>query len=121
MYLQGFFNRMFHCRKIKHRRNSIHNKTLKLVSQDYYDLRFKNFWLKASQLVLTKRSFSSPATELFKSKTEVPELMNNIFHFMERPYNFRSNYTLERRQDHMFITAQTFPYSQIVEFSTELN
>ena len=26
--------------------------------------------------------------------------MNEIFHFVERPYNLRSNYTLQRKQDH---------------------
>ena len=29
-----------------------------------------------------------------------PELMNDIFHFAERPYNLRSDYTLERKRDH---------------------
>ena len=42
------------------------------------------------------------ATKIFKSKTEVsPELMNDIFHFVERPHNLRSNYTLERKRDHI--------------------
>ena len=50
-------------------------------------LRSKNCWLKTNQL----------ATETFKSKTGVsPELINDIFHFVERPYNLRNNYTLER-------------------------
>ena len=26
--------------------------------------------------------------------------MNDIFHFVERPYNLRSDYTLERKRDH---------------------
>ena len=30
----------------------------------------------------------------------MPEFMNDIFHFVERPYNLRSNYTLARKQDH---------------------
>ena len=29
-----------------------------------------------------------------------PELMNDIFHFMEIPYNLRNDYTLKRKQDH---------------------
>ena len=29
-----------------------------------------------------------------------PELMNDIFHFMEIPYNLRNDYTLKRNQDH---------------------
>ena len=27
--------------------------------------------------------------------------MNDIFHFVERPYNFKSDYTLERKRDHI--------------------
>ena len=26
--------------------------------------------------------------------------MSDMFHFVERPYNLRSNYTLERKRDH---------------------
>ena len=41
------------------------------------------------------------ATVIFKSKTGVsPELMNHIFNFVERPYNLRRNYALERKRDH---------------------
>ena len=41
-------------------------------------------------------------TEIFKSKAEVlPELMNDIFHFVERPDKSRSNYILERNRDHI--------------------
>ena len=31
----------------------------------------------------------------------LPELMNNIFDLVERQYNLRSKYTLERKQDYM--------------------
>ena len=30
----------------------------------------------------------------------LPELMNDIFHFMELPYNLRNDYILKRKQDH---------------------
>ena len=29
----------------------------------------------------------------------LPKLKNDIFNFVERSYNLRSNYTLERKQD----------------------
>ena len=61
----------------------------------------KNFWLKTNQLVFTKNNIQLLGTDIFKSNTGVlPELMNDIFKFLERPYNLRSNYTLERKQDH---------------------
>ena len=34
--------------------------------------------------------------------------MNDIFHFVERPYNLRSDYTLERKQDHTFYHGSEF-------------
>ena len=39
------------------------------------------------------------ATEIFKSGVS-PELINDIFHFVERLYNLTINYTLERKRDH---------------------
>ena len=61
----------------------------------------KNFWLKTNQLVFTKNNIQLLGTDIFNSNTGVlPELMNDIFNFLERPYNLRSNYTLERKQDH---------------------
>ena len=63
-------------------------------------LRSKNCWLNKDQLVFTK-SLQLLATDTFKSKTGVlPELMNNISHFVEKPYNLGSNYILERKRDH---------------------
>ena len=48
-----------------------------------------------------QKNVQLPATETFKSKTGVsPELKNDIFDFEERPYNLRSNYTLERKREY---------------------
>ena len=63
-------------------------------------LRSTNCWLKTNQLVFTKKTLQLLATEILKSKTGVsPEFMS-IFHFVERLYNLRSDYTLERKRDH---------------------
>ena len=51
--------------------------------------------------LLHQKNLQLLATEIFKPKTGVsPELMNDIFHFVERPYNLRSDYTLKRKRDH---------------------
>ena len=64
-------------------------------------LRSENCWLKANQLLFTKKHLQLLATEVFKLKTEMSlELMNDTFLFVERPYNLRSNYTLEGKRDH---------------------
>ena len=64
-------------------------------------LHSKNCWLQTNQLVFTKKNLQLLATEMFKSKTGVSlELMSDIFYFVERPYNLRSDYALERKRDH---------------------
>ena len=47
-------------------------------------------------MVHRKKKIQSAATELFKPKTGMLiELMNDIFHFVENPYNLRCSCTLE--------------------------
>ena len=64
----------------------------------------KNCWLKTDQFVFNKKKhIQLLTTDIFKCKTGVsPELMNDICHFVERPYNLRNNYTLERKRDYTF-------------------
>ena len=93
---------MFHSRKMEHRVNNIHKRALKLVYKDSHDLTFQELLAKGKSVSVHQRNFQLLATEILKSKTEVlPELMNNIFHFVERPCHLRSNYTLERKRDHI--------------------
>ena len=57
-------------------------RALKLVSQDSHDLTFRKLLAKENQLAFTKK----PSVEIFKSRTGVsPELMKDIFHFVDRP------------------------------------
>ena len=92
---------MFHSRKMEHSTNSIHKKALKLVYQDSHDLTFQELLGKDKSVSVHQKNLQLLATEIFKSKTGVSsELMNDIFHFVERPYNLRSDYTLERKRDH---------------------
>ena len=92
---------MFHSRKMEHRINRIHKRALKLVYQDYPDLTFQELLTKDKSVSVHQKNLQLLATEIVKSKTGVsPELMNDIFHFVKRPYNLRSEYTLERKRDH---------------------
>ena len=92
---------MFHSRKMEHRINSIHKRVLKLVYQDSLDLAVQELLAKDKLVSVDQKNLHLLASEIFKSKTGVsPELMNDIFHFVERPYNLRSDYTLERKRDH---------------------
>ena len=92
---------MFHSREMEHRINSIHKRALKLVYQDSPDLTFQELLAKDKSVSVHQKNLQLLATEIFKSKSGVsPELMNDIFHFVKRPHNLRSDHTLERKRDH---------------------
>ena len=80
---------MFHSRKMEHRINSTHWRALKLVYDDYHNLTVQE--LLAKDISVTVHQFKTGVST---------EMMNDVFHFVERPYNLRSNYTLERQRDH---------------------
>ena len=94
---------MFHSRKMEHRINCIHNIALKLVYQDSHFPRIQTFQellAKDKSVSIHLKILQLLAIEISKSKTGVsPELMNDIFHFVERPHNLRSNYILKRKRD----------------------
>ena len=92
---------MFHSRKMEHRINSIHKRALKLVYRDSPGLTFQELLAKGKSVSVHQKNPQLLATEIFKSTTGVSlELMNDIFHFVERPCNLRSDYILERKRDH---------------------
>ena len=89
---------MFHSRKMENRINSIRKRALRLVCQDSPDLTFQELLTKDKSVSVHQKNLELLATEIFRSKTGgSPELMNDIFHFVKRPYNLRSDYTLERK------------------------
>ena len=76
---------MFHSRKMEHRINNIHKRTLKLVYQDSPDLTFQELLTKDNSVSVHQKNLQLLATEIFKSKTRMsPELTNDILHFVER-------------------------------------
>ena len=87
---------MFHSKNIEHRISNIDKKALKLVYEDSHDLMFEDLLAKDKSVSVHQKNLQLLATEIFKSKTGMSlELMNDVF--VERPYNLRSNYTLERK------------------------
>ena len=115
---------MFHSRKMEHRINNIHKRVLKLVYQDSPNLTFQELLAKDKSVSVHQKTLQLLVTDIFKSKTGVStELMNYIFHFAQRPYNLRSDYTLERKRGHTVYhgSESFFPGSQIVGSSTKLN
>ena len=103
---------MFHSRKMEHRINSIHKRALKLVYKGSPDLKFQELLAKNKSVSVHQKNLQLLATEIFKSKTRVsPELMNDIFNFVERPYNLRKDFTLERKGDHTVYHGSESLYS----------
>ena len=81
--------------------NRIHKIALKLVYEDFHDLTFQELQAKDKSVSVHQKDLQLVVTEIFKSKTrESLELMNDVFYFVERPYNLSRNYTLERKRDH---------------------
>ena len=94
---------IFHSRKMEHRINNIHQRALKLVCQDSLDLTFQELLVKDKSVSVHQKNFRLLVTEIFKCKTGMsPELMNDIFHFVEGPPKLRSDYTLERKGNRTF-------------------
>ena len=91
---------MFHSRKMKHTIDYIHKRALKLVYQDSDDITYHELLAKGESVSVHQKNHHLLACQIFKSKTGVwPEMMNDIFHFVERPYNLMSDYTLKRNRD----------------------
>ena len=118
---------MFHSRKMEHRINSIHKRSLKLVYQDSHNLRFQELLFKDKSVSAHQKNLELLATEIFKSKTGMSlELMNDTFHFVERPYNSKFKKQLYIRKETRSyclsrLRVSFFTCSQIVRSSTKLN
>ena len=105
---------MFRSRKMEHRINIIHKKALKLVYQDCHDLMFQELLDKDKSYSVHQKSLQLLVNDIFNFKTGAsPELMSDIFHFVERTFNLRIDYTLKRndtviisKEMILFITTQ---------------
>ena len=62
---------MFHARKMEHRIKSIHKRALKLVYQDFHDLKFQELLAKNKSVRVHQKNLQLLATEIFKSNTGV--------------------------------------------------
>ena len=92
---------MFHIRKMEHSIKRIHKRALNIFHEDSHDHAFQELLAKDKSVSVHQKNLQLLATEIFKSQTGVSrKLMNDILRFVERPYNLRSCYTLERKWDH---------------------
>ena len=81
---------MFHTRKLNERINNIHKKSLRIVYKDY-NSSFQQLLIHDNSLNIHHRNLQELVTEFFEVKNGLsPELMNDAFRFIKKPYSLRT-------------------------------
>ena len=87
---------MFYNRKLNERINHIHERALGIVYKDFKS-SFQELLIEDNSLKIHHRNLQNLATEIFKVKNCLsPELMNDVFEFIEKPYSLRTFQVRER-------------------------
>ena len=88
---------MFHNRRIEHRVNKIHERAFRLIYPSDSKLTFKELLDKKKTVSTHQKNLLVLATEIFKAKLNIsPEILRELFSFIVRNYNFRSQLTPKR-------------------------
>ena len=78
--------------------NKIHEKALRLVYKDEKNLSLDDLTKKGKSISIHQRYLQILATEIYKVRNDLgPEIMKDIFHFVQKPYNLRNDSTLQRQ------------------------
>ena len=81
---------MFHSRKLNKRINHIHERVLRIVYKDI-NSSFQELLIEDNSLNIYHRNLQKLVTEIFKVKNSLsPELMNDVFEFIKKPYSLRT-------------------------------
>ena len=81
---------MFHSRKLNERINHIHERALRIVYKDF-NSSFQELLTEDNSLNIRHKNLQKLVTEIFKVKNGLsPELMNDVFESMEKPYSPRT-------------------------------
>ena len=90
---------MFHSRNTKNRVNKIHERALRLVYDDSPYLSFDELLIKDKSVSIHQKNLRLLATKIFKVKNRVSTgLTEDIFHFVNKPYDLRNNLILFRKR-----------------------
>ena len=91
---------MSHSRTMNNRINKIHEKTLRLVYKDEKNLSLDDLLKKDKSVSIHQRNLQILATEIYKVRNDLgPEIMKDIFLFVQKPYNLRNDLTLQKRRN----------------------
>ena len=81
---------MFHSKKLNERINHIHEKALRIVYKDF-NSSFQELLIEDNSLNIHHRNLQKLMTKIFKVKNGLsPELMNDVFEFIEKQYSLRT-------------------------------
>ena len=88
---------MLHSRTMNNKINKIHEKTLRLVYKDEKNLSLDDLLKKDQSVSIHQRNLQILATEMYKARNDLePEIMKDIFHSVQKPYNLRNDSTPQR-------------------------
>ena len=80
--------------------NKIHEKTLRLVYKDEKNLSLDDLLKKDKSLSIHQRNLQILATEIYKARNDLgSEIMKDIFHSIQKPYNRSNDSTVQRRRN----------------------
>ena len=87
-------------RTMSNRINKIQEKTLRLVYKDEKNLSLYDLLKRDKPVSIHQRNLLTLVTEIYKARNDFgPEIRNNIFHSVQKPYNQRNDSTLQRRRN----------------------
>ena len=91
---------MFHSRTMEHRISRIHERALRLVYDQSYELTFDQLLVKDNSVSIHQKNLQVLATEIFKAKNGIaPTIMAELFQFTDKPYNLKNKRILQRTKD----------------------
>ena len=91
---------MFHGRKLNERINHIHERALRIVQKDF-NSSFQELLTQDNSLNIHNRNLQKFLIEIFKVKNGLsPELMNDIFEVIKKPYSLRTTSHFRSRKIH---------------------
>ena len=91
---------MSRSRTMNNRINKIHEKRLTLVYKDDTNLSFDDLLKLGKSISIHQKNLQILAAEIYKVRNDLAsEIMTDIFHFVQRPYNLRNDSALQRRRN----------------------
>ena len=92
---------MCHSPTMEHRINRIHERAVRLFYQNQNQLTFKELLEKKNKTIsIYQTDLQIPATEIYMAKNRIPpEIVNLLFGFTNKSYNFRNVSVLTRKRN----------------------